>query len=1084
MMRSIRLLAGLICGVVFCTPVFARHSESIEKSRKNVSIEHLNTEDGLSDNAIRCILQDNHGFIWIGTENGLNRYDGNDFKIFQKNPNDSKSLQDNRIKTLYQDGAGNLWVGTVAGGLYRYNPSFENFDHWKKETSADSSLSNNGINIICEDSSGFLWIGTAGGGLNVLNPENGEIIQYRHQAYRSESLIDNHVRALYCERKGDLWVGTDSGLDYFDRKNKKFIHQNLQFPGRIPGGSGVGVIYGDQDGFLWLGTAAGLVRFDPTTGKSRLWQPISSTPESYEENRITAIVSETAQDFWIGTLSGGLFTFDGEHFTAVPLGEDNGGIHTGQPGVSSIYRDSAGILWVGTYNGVYKILSRESKFHDWTEEIGANRLTSNYIWPIYEDHEGVIWIGTIAGLNAYDPASGKITQYIHDANNPNSLSNNAVISIFEDSHKNLWIATFTGGLNRFNRKTSTFEHWQYHPDDPQSLPHNLVSCIFEDHSGTLWIGTAKGLAIFDVKENQPKRFLGAANTGSLHDIYVNDIFEDRNGNYWIATSKSGLFCFDPQKGIIGHWQHDSDDPQSISANAVTEIISMPYGSDSSKFRLWLGTEGGGVNVFDPPSKTFRAYTVAEGLSDNTISSMVVDDTGNIWISTENGLTCLTPTNGKIQTFDERDGIPNSQFNPWAGMKARSGRLYFGTSSGIIYFNPQEFTANISQPPPPVVLTGLEIFNRPVSIGEGFPLEASISETQMIRLSYREFLFSLNFAALDFIKPERNRYAYKLEGLHDRWIDIGHRHRVDFTGLSPGEYVFRVKAANSKGIWNEEGTRLKIIITPPPWKTWWAYSLYGLLAIAGLLLWRKHEIDKLRRRNEERRRREHEEAELREARLRAESAEYQAQVLEAKQEAEKQQIRNRIARDLHDEIGSNLSSLSLIGEVMRKHPGLDEEAREAFEDVNQASRHSIEALRDIVWFINPMSDSLSDLAGRMQETANTMLNTMKHQLCTDLQDSGHKINPDVKRNVFLIFKECLHNIIKHSQASQVTIEIRKDGNRLILNISDDGIGFDLETVETGNGLSNLRSRAEQINGQLTIQSVPGRGTSVSLSVNIT
>ncbi|MCB9087139.1 MAG: hypothetical protein H6628_02275 [Calditrichae bacterium] len=1011
----------------------------VSNSGTQYAVEHLSSREGLPDNAVRSILQDRRGFIWLGTDAGLCRYDGRDFKIFRKDPIDPGGLRDNRIKCLYQDRAGRLWVGTVAGGLHRYNAGLENFEHWSHDDGDENSLSANGVSVLCEDHTGTLWIGTMGAGLNALDPESGTITRYQHHPDTPHSLGNDFVRAIYEDSQGRLWIGSDAGLDTFDRTQQLFRRQAFRQPPHNRSGTAVGVIHGDDDGMLWLGTPFGLVRFDPAGGDSRIWQPAAAT-ESYEENRVTAIQADSGGTLWIGTLSHGLHLFDRENFRAERIAAGTSGSLPGTASVNAIFRDRSGMIWAGTFNGIYKISAYRIRFHDWNRETGHGKLTSNYIWPIYEDREGVIWIGTLAGLNAWHPTSGQITHYVHDPENPASLSDNAVIAVSEDSRGGLWAGTFTGGLNRLNRQTGAFQHWRHDPGDPQSLPHNLVGRIYEDRSGTLWIATAQGLATFSREQDRVIRYPGPGAKPVMQDQYISDMLEDREGHFWIATLQGGLHRLDRRQGSVRQWRTEPGNPHAISANAVTDIIELPDRAHPAKYYLWLGTEGGGLNRFDPQTGRFRAFTEADGLADNTLSSMVADEAGNIWCATPKGLTQFDPATGSCRTYDGRDGIPNVQFNPWAGLKTRAGRLFFGTPEGMIYFDPQQLAGKGSDLPPPLVFTSLEVFNRPVKIGKDSPLQVSVSEAQTVRLSHREDIFSLTFAALDYTRPEQNRYAYQMEGLHEEWIDLGTRNRIDFTGLSAGEYLLRVKAANSRGSWNEEGARLAIIIAPPFWQAWW----FRLLLIAGMggLLYSFYRM-----------------------RL--------GHMLEV------ERTRTRIARDLHDEVSATLSGISWFAKAAQETQSAPpaEGEPDFHRLIIESAGEAQEKIRDIIWAIQPEHDDWGSLFAHCQRYAADLLESKGiHPHLEVIPPAPPKpLKMATRQHFWLLFKEILTNTVRHADCRTVQITLTAARGEVFLEVADDGKGFDPAQTTSGNGLKNIRARAKALGADCQLHSRTGEGT---------
>jgi signal transduction histidine kinase len=554
------------------------------------------------------------------------------------------------------------------------------------------------------------------------------------------------------------------------------------------------------------------------------------------------------------------------------------------------------------------------------------------------------------------------------------------------------------------------------------------------------------LATFDPKRNHVIRYKNPSEEIRLLDLYVMDLHEDRNKNFWIGTSRAGLFKLNRKNGAVLQWLHQPEKPNSISSNAVTDILEISDPQNHSKYYLLLGTEGGGLNWFDPETGISRAFTVSDGLSDNTISSIVMDNIGFVWISTGKGLTRFDPKNKTFQNYDQRDGLPFSEFNPWAGMKSRTGKLYFGTPQGIIFFDPKELSADESDNPLPVVFTGLEVFNKLVTVGNNSPLSRSIVDAETISLSHRDFIFSLKFAMLDFKKPEQNLYAYKMEGLHGEWIDLGNRARVDFTGLAPGEYVLRVKAANSKGIWNHEGATLKVFITPPFWQTWW-FRLLVLAALLGLL--------------------------------------YTFYRMRLERLLEVERTRTGIARDLHDEVSATLSGISWFAKAARSEEEAGKNRRNFMDNIIDSASDAQEKIKDIIWAIQPEHDKWEQLFAHCQRYAADLLesNGIKPEMEFQPPEGSKEVDMKTRQNFWLLFKEILVNAVKHSKCNIAKINMIAEGRAIHLEIIDDGIGFDTTQESKGNGLANIRSRAETLGAECRLFSEPGKGTSWKIRLQI-
>ncbi len=765
--------------------------------------------------------------------------------------------------------------------------------------------------------------------------------------------------------------------------------------------------------------------------------------------------------------------------------------------IFKIFEDRAGALWIGTSGGgVCKFDRNKEKFRHYTEEPeNPNSLSNHYVKAFYQDAKGIIWIGTGDGLNSYDPqGSGEnpnFKQYKYEPGNPNSLLHSIIFSIYNDPRPNggkLLIGTLRGlcQLNVDNSSNVYFSNFRNNSEYPYSVKFGKVMSIYEDSYSELWFGTDGGLCRLNYDDANIGRFTcfkhDPADSTSLSSNYIRKIYEDSQGVLWIATKK-GLNKYDRLKEKFVRYIHNLGNGNSLINDDVVTLHEDKFGERKI---IWIATENG-LDKFNPELNSFKHYTEQNGLPNNTILGILEDIEGNLWISTSYGFTKFDPDNNTFTNFDLSDGLQSYEFNYNAYLQARNGEMYFGGVNGFNVFYPDSVRDDNYFPA--IVITDFQIFNKPVFIGTngkpidqeekkiGLFLHKSITATNKIILNYEQNVFTFGYVALDYTAPENNKYAYMLEGFDKIWIDAGTRRLATYTNLDPGEYVFKVKGTNNDGVWGEEEAAVILIITPPPWKTWWAYTIYVLIIITTLVGFRRYELNKRIRKEEEQLRRERETAKLREAEL-------QAKTIQAEKEIEKQQIRTRIATDLHDEIGSNLSSISLISGMLHNQPGLSKEIKEAFLDVNQAASKSTESIRDIVWFINPMSDQQGDLISRLKETANSMLANFEFNLVSPETDSVKKINPEVKRNVYLIFKEILNNIIKHSHASQVNIRINEDGNNLSIIVKDNGLGFEESTVKKGNGLLNLRNRAKQINGKLDILTSLGEGTKITLHLNIT
>jgi signal transduction histidine kinase len=552
---------------------------------------------------------------------------------------------------------------------------------------------------------------------------------------------------------------------------------------------------------------------------------------------------------------------------------------------------------------------------------------------------------------------------------------------------------------------------------------------------------------------------------------ITQIYEDRSNIYWVGTTE-GLFRINHQDGNSKAFLKSDDQKESISSNSINSIC------EDLKGNLWIGTDEG-LNLLDRKTNSYTVYTSEDGLPNNYIANILVDITGDLWISTNRGVSRFNPDlppGKQFRNYDTNDGLQGLEFTPGAEFKNKKGEIYFGGTNGLNKFNPAKIQDN-------PILPGVAIasFNK---FGKPELSYFQLLNSESIELSYSENFFSFEFTAFDYTNPEKNQYAFILEGFDKDWNYNGNRRFASYTNIDPGEYTFRVKATNSDGVWNEKAASIKLLINPPIYRTWLAYAFYAILIVVLLYSIRTFELRKQRVKQERLLKTEREKAELRETQLRAERAELQNKALETERELDKQKIRHRIASDLHDEIGSNLSSISLISSQLKENKTPNENIAEEISDINLAARISAESIRDIVWFIDPTSDKLGNLIMRMKETSNVMLKSIKHNFNSSGIDPDQKLHPDLKRNIYMIFKESLNNITKHSKAGNVEISfVFEDGNLKLL-IRDDGIGFDYDQVAKGNGLRNLKRRSAEINGELDINSSPGKGTTISFSAVIT
>ena len=797
--------------------------------KQRTQFKHISLEEGLSQSSVYSIVQDRLGFMWFGTEDGLNKYDGYDFDIYKNDPENPDYLSYNNIKAMYEDQEGRLWLGTYGGGLDRFDPEEEKFKHFRFNPNDPNSLSNNFVTSICEDQTGNLWIGTDDG-LNVYDRQRDQFTRHRANPGRENSLSHNRITSLCRDKNGILWIGTESGLNRYDAQSRHFVpYSHIAGQADSLSHDHITAVHEDQAGGFWIGTAGGgLNRFDRTWGKFIVYKNDPGDIHSLSHNHVNAIYSDRNGDLWVGTEGGGLNRFDRESQTFSRL---QSAPHDPQSlsndYVYSIYENRSGVLWVGTQVGLNFVDQEKKQFMLYQSNPNDPRsLSYNHIRAIYEDRSGMIWLGTHGGgLNKFNRKTNTYTHYRASPGSSRGLSHDVVYAIIEDNTGMLWIGTYGAGVNTFDRATNTFIHYRANPRDPQSLSSDMVRTIYKDRSGYLWIGTENGLNGLDPQKRTFVRYLNKQDDPySISNDFIYAIWEDHLGMLWVGTL-DGLNRFDREKGQFSRFFADPQDPQSLSNSEILSVYEDRTGV------LWVGTPGG-LNRYDRPTNTFKYYVEKHGLPNDLIYAIVEDNHGNIWLSTNKGIAMFDPHSEKFKNYDKKDGLQSNEFNTGSCLRARSGEIFFGGIEGFNSFFPD----NIQDNPhvPPVVLTDLQIFNKSVPIGARADgdsiLEQSITTTDFIKLSFKDRVVTFEFAALHYAAPDKNLYRYVLEGFETGWNEVGNRRFATYTNLPAGDYVFRVQGSNNDGVWNREGISLRIKVTPPFWNTLLFRGLIILIAV--------------------------------------------------------------------------------------------------------------------------------------------------------------------------------------------------------------------------------------------------------------
>ncbi|MCX6566207.1 MAG: response regulator [Candidatus Aminicenantes bacterium] len=795
---------------------------------------HLTILDGMSQGSAMAIVQDERGFLWIGTEDGLNRYDGYNFKIYRPSA-ESNTISDSLVNTLFLDSQKTLWIGTMKG-LNRYNQDRDDFTQFHANPGNPKSLSHNNITSIAEDAAGTLWFGTAGGGLNAYDRQTGTFRVFLNDRNNPKSLSHNEINSLYLDSRNYLWVGTVDGLNRFDPRSGecvRFLHDPAN--ANSLSHNRVLALFQDEDGTLWVGTANGLNRFDQTTGRIARYSNSTRNPRSLSNNYVTEIFRDRLKRLWVGTQDGLNLYDDATGDFTVIRNDPTDPKSLSFDDIYSFFEDRTGVLWVGTRGrGIDKLVAEKSRFALYQHRRGNSQsLGSDYVRAIAESPEGGLYIGLQdIGVDYLDRETGVYTHLRHIEGVENSLNSNLVYALAVDHSGKLWIATYGGGLNSYDPRTKTFQHYVNSPGDPGSLSYNDIRCLAIDRQDRIWVGTdGGGLNRLDPGSKKFVRFQNdPANPANLSHNQVRTLLLDHEGTLWIGTFGGGLNRFDEKTGKFTVWRHNPADPNSLCGDFIPNI------AEDSSGRLWVGTTAG-LNLFDPAAGTFECYSEEKnGLPNNAIYGILVDEEDSVWFSSNRGLAHWNPKTKTVKTYDISDGLQGNEFNGGARYRAKSGEMFFGGTNGLSAFFPSNLKDNPY--PPEVVITNFEVFNKPVPVGQEVNgkilLEKSITETSDLALPYRDRLISFEFAALHYAAPEKNRYAYIMEGLDQDWHEVQGRRFVSYMNLAPGRYVFRVKASNNDGLWNEHGVAVRIRVIPPFYLIRWVQAL-ALLCV-GLAIW--------------------------------------------------------------------------------------------------------------------------------------------------------------------------------------------------------------------------------------------------------
>lgn len=983
--------------------------ESFLAQEKLPVFNYLNIKDGLSQSTVETIIKDKKGFMWFGTNDGLNRYDGYNFTTYRYDPTDTNSISDNYIYKICEDDSGLLWIATN-NGLNMYDPVRNNFTRFLNNPEDSSSLSFNLVHSVLKDRNNNIWVGTLGGGLNLLDDSKMKFVRIKNTGESKTDL--NMITSLFEDRKGNIWIGTFSGsvvkATFSDGNFNDPILYSYNLSANTSSESGENIVWDiqeDKNGLLWIATnRTGAVKLNPNSGAIKYYKP-GIDKNTLNDFSVRAMFIDNDGSVYFGTKSGGLNILRTDGSFNYILSDDRPG-SLNDNSIWSIYKDDKNTLWIGTeFGGINKFDPYRNKFEHFSQY--SDDLRKNIVLFFYEENDGNIIIGTDGGIIRFNYERMNFTD-IHGAN---ILANDIITAIFKED-KNIWIGTNSRGLFKISHDNK-IKRFQSSVRNRYSLSNNNIKVVVKSASGLFWLGTyGGGVDLFDpVNEN----VLYNLSTKGINENFIAALLEDDN-TLWIGTYGDGLISYNTISGEIKRFLHNPSDNKSIINNRVYSLYK------DKMERLWVGTTGG-LCLFDQQNESFTAYTSKQGLANDVIYSILEDEDGFLWLSTNRGISRFDFQNKSFKNFTPKDGAQDFEFNRGAALRSSDGKLFFGGINGFNVISPTSI--KINRVIPTIVITSFKKMNEEVIFSK------AISEVDTITLSYKDNFFSFTFAALDFTDPQSNSYAYMMEGFNEDWIYSGNERTATYTNLDAGTYVFRVKGSNNDGIWNETVTSVTVIVLPPFWQTWWFRLLVLMFIIVTLYFI------------------------------------YRVKLLRA---IEIERLRTRIASDLHDDIGSSLTRIAMQSELILEDIHKDD-YKKPIKEIGEKSRELITTMGDVVWSIDARNDSVANLLDRMKEFSHSLLSRKNISVLFHQEglDEDKKIPVDLRQDIYLIFKEAINNIAKHSMATEVKISLKNFANEFTMSISDNGIvnTSKSESRKTGHGIKNMRMRAERSGGKIEI-----------------
>jgi signal transduction histidine kinase/ligand-binding sensor domain-containing protein/DNA-binding response OmpR family regulator len=1092
----------------FVIPVnsFAQH--------QSLKFEHLGTREGLSQIDVSCIVQDSRGFMWIGTGNGLNRYDGYKFINYRHDPEDNNSLSNNVISDIAIDHTGNIWIATKSG-LNKLEIRSGRFTRYLHDENSAHSLSANTINKIVLDFRDNVWIATQSSGLDYFDSAKGIFQHHVHNDADPLSLSNNNVHAVLEDSRHRLWVGTASGgLELYHPADNTFLKFGTTSSVTQTGtGHSITCMYEDKTRFLFLGTESeGIFRFDMGNKSFSHFKNILPPRRGASVNTINSLNKDDSGNLWVGMEHGGITVLNrtnGEFYKYQHDEIDDNSIRG--TNINALCKDKAGNMWVGAFGGGINLYKKATaSFPMYRHNSSAGSLSSNFVLDIFEDRDRQIWIGTDGGgLDQFDRRNGSFIHHQQQPAGKNGIAGNYILVTRQAADGRLWIGTWGDGLSIYDPSTHLFENLKKDPANPHSIGGNNVYSILQTKDKNTWLGTFNdGLDCYNPTTRQFKHFrYNALDPHSLSSDRIYDLCEDHFGNLWIGTNDVGLDLLDRKTGKFSHFKHN-DNNNSLSNNTVTDIF------EDSKGGLWLCTIGG-LNLLDVASHHFTVFTTKNGLPSDVIYAIKEDNNGNLWISTNSGISKYDRAQKTFTNYTTEDGLQGDEFKPHAALKSSDGQLFFGGTNGFNAFYP----SRILKPAGflPLTVTSIQVFNRPLAPArdkkDPSPLKQDIADTKTIALTYKQSFFSLEYAALDYGAADKKQYAFKLDGFDKDWNYVGARNTAFYTNIPAGKYLFKIKYRNNSGLWSPVKTALQITIVPPFWLTWW-FKLLVLLGIAVALFSSNRyrmRVNKLRQQVLERQVRERTEL-LGRKTIDEHRAREQAE--QAREEAEQANVaKSLFLATMSHEIRTPMNGVLGMATLL-SGTSLTTEQQEYTETIKNCGDALLSVINDILDFskIEAGHMDLDEQDFNLQNCVEGVMDVFADSISRKNLDLVYCISdevPDVICGDELRLRQILINLIgnavKFTDTGDILLEIKigdPDINKtkLLFRVQDTGIGIapdklgrlfkafsqgDSTTTRkyggSGLGLAISKRLIELMGGEIDVMSTPGSGTTFCFSI---